>query len=229
MNHPSPLRWLALALMRFANLLLPTTRADWAMAMQSEIDRFEDDRDALAWAFGCVIAGCKERFNAMFADCLKISRWILAPEMLLCFTPLTIGWLDGIGGDSGIVRLNLDIIQKYFLGVPGGTLVLITMIVGAVLGALGPIGLIAAFRLIVLRRPMQTWWLRTALVVGPLLCGTLTIASRLAIGGFDAFSVRSVDAFDFWSGILLLSTLPALGAAHMLRLGPQSSDGRLVS
>ena len=122
-NHPSPLRWLAL--MRFATLLLPTTRADWAIAMQSEIDRFEDDRDALAWAFGCVIAGCKERFNAMFADCLKISPWILAPEMLLCFTPLTIGWLDGIGGDWASRDSIWTSFKNTLSALSGGTLLLI--------------------------------------------------------------------------------------------------------
>jgi hypothetical protein len=131
--------------MRCATRLLPITRADWAKAMNSELDRVEDDRDALVWAFGCLVAGFKERVNVMFVGNLRISRWVLTAEMLLCFVPLTMGWLDAIGGDSGIVRLNMDIVQKYFLDVRGGTLVLVTMMAGAILGVLGPIGLLVAF------------------------------------------------------------------------------------
>jgi hypothetical protein len=229
MKHPArPLRWLALVLMRCATQLVPTTRADWAKAMHAELDRLEDDRDAFEWAFGCVVAGFKERANVMFVGNLKISSWVLAPEMLLCFVPLTMSWLDAIGGESGIVRLNMDIIQKYFIAVRGGTIELVVMIAGAILGALGPVGLLAAFRLIVLGLPMRSPWLRSALVFGPIVCGVLTIVARLAIGGTAAFSFRSVDAFDFSSGIFLLSALPALGAVHMLRLGPPSSGGSAV-
>jgi hypothetical protein len=223
MNHAAPvLRLLTRTLMRCAAQLLPRTRADWAKAMQCELDRFENDRDALVWAIGCVLAGIKERINAMFTGTPKISRWILAPEMLLCFVPLTIAWLDGIDGVSGIVRLNMDVIQRYFIGVPGGTLILAVMLAGAILGALGPIGLVAAFRSIVLGLPLRSRWLGTALVIGPILYGVLTIVARSAIGGSAALSFESVDAFDFWSAVLLLSVLPAMGAAHLLHLGPPS-------
>jgi hypothetical protein len=179
--------------------------------MRSELDRIDNDREAFAWAFGCALAGLKERIHAM-ATHPKISRWILAPEMLLCFVPLTIGWRDGIMGSLGIVR--------YFLGVHGGTLTLIEVLSGVVLATVGPLGLLAAFRSIVWGRPIRTEWLRTFLVIGPILYGLMTLLSRLAVDGLPSFSFATDDAFDFWSGILLLSILPALGATHMLRLFP---------
>jgi hypothetical protein len=163
--------------------------------------------------------------NAMLMGNLRISRWLLTPEMLLCFVPLTLFWLDSIGGDSGIIRLDADIIHKYFVGVRGGTIELAAMLAGAILGALGPLGLIAALRLIVLNRPLRSAWLRRGLVIGPLLFGVLTLLAHAAIAGPDAFRARSLEAFDFWSGMLLLSVLPALGAAHLLRLCPPIPAG----
>jgi hypothetical protein len=229
MTRPaSLLRRLTSALMRIATQLLPTRRSDWAKAMHAELDQFENDRDALVWAIGCVVAGVKERVSAVFINDLKISRWILAPEMLLCFVPLTIAWLDGIGGVSGIVRLNTDVIQQYFIGVPGGLLALFGMFIGVILATLGPIGLIVSFRLIVLGRPTRSQWVRAALVTGPILNGVLTIVFRWLVGGSEVFSFKSAAAFDVWSGLLLLSALPALGAAHMLRLGRTGRDEGLA-
>jgi hypothetical protein len=212
-----PLRWLALLLMQCARRLLPRARADWKSAMHSELERVVDDRDALAWAFGCVVAGCRERVNVMFFGNFKIARWVLTAEMLLCFLPLTMGWLDAVGGDSGIIRFNPHIIQTDFAG--ANMFALAAMLASAILGAAGPIGLAAAFRLIVSGRPVPGR-LGRALVICPALCGAVTIASRLAIGGPEAFSPHAYGIFDFWSAILLLSVLPALGAAHLLRLGP---------
>ena len=214
-------RWLAQALLRRARQLLPASRLEWAKAMQTELDHLENDGDALGWAIGCVVAGSKERISTMFAANLKISGWIFLPEMLLCFVPLTLDWLDVIGGSSGIIQLNGNIIQKYFLHAPGGTYVLVTMIAGAVLGTLGPLGLIAAFRLIVSGRRPPSRWFRAALVAGPAVYGLLTLVTRLAISGTGALGFGAVDSFDFWSGVLLLSVLPSLGAVHMLYLAPK--------
>jgi hypothetical protein len=58
--------------------VLPSSRLDWARAMRAELDHLQDDREALIWAIGCVVAGSKERIGTMFAANLKISRWILA-------------------------------------------------------------------------------------------------------------------------------------------------------
>jgi hypothetical protein len=222
-------RALTLVLIRCVDQVLPASRADWAKAMRAELDHLQDDEDALAWAMGCLVAASKERIVTMLTGNLKISRWILLPEMLLCFVPLTIGWLDAIGGNSGIVRLNGDVIQKHFLQVPGGTVILAALIAGAILGVLGPLGLTAAFRLVVSGHPPRNRWLRTALVAGPVAYGVLTLVIRVALGGADALGFDAADSFDFWSGVLLLSALPALGAVHMLRLAPQSPPKSLAA
>lgn len=222
-------RRLTLVLMRCVNEVLPASRDDWAKAMRAELDHLQDDQDALAWAMGCLVAASKERMVIMVTGNLKVSRWILLPEMLLCFVPLTIGWLDAIGGNSGVVRLNGDVIQKHFLRVPGGTVILAALIAGAVLGVLGPLGLTAAFRLVASGHPPRNQWLRTALVAGPVAYGVLTLVTRVALGGAGALAFYAPDSFDFWSGILLLSVLPAVGAVHMLRLAPQSPHRSLAA
>jgi hypothetical protein len=154
---------------------------------------------------------------------LKISRWLLTPELLLCFLPLTLLWLDAIDGRSGLLRLDRASIQKYFIGVPGGTVVLFALISGVILATIGPIALAAALRLIVWKRPVRSAWLRTALVAAPVLYGVIALLARMADMGAAAFSVAVSDAFDFWSGIVLLAALPALGAVHLLRLSPSST------
>jgi hypothetical protein len=211
-------RRLALALLRRARQLLPTSRLDWAKAMQAELDHLGNDHDAIRWAIGCVVAGVKERISSMFTANLKVSRWILVPEMLLCFVPLTILWLDAVGASSGLIRLSGELLHKYFLGAPGGIFALIAMLAGAVLGTLGPLGLIAAFRLVVAGRRPGGRWFRAALIAGPALYGALALAARWAMGGTGALGFDASDSFDFWSGILLLSALPSLGAVHMLYL-----------
>lgn len=218
----SPRRRLALALLRRLDHLLPSSRRDWARAMQAEVDHLPDDRDALAWAVGCVAACAKDRIHSMLTGNLRVSRWILAAEMLLCFAPLTLGWLDAIGGGSGVARLGADIIRKRFLAAPAGAFPLALLIAGAVLGVIGPLGLASALRLVVLGRAPGNRWLRTALVAGPAAYGALTLAARWATAGTGSLGIEAVDSFDFWSGILLLSVLPSLGAAHMLRLAVQS-------
>jgi hypothetical protein len=225
MKHFAPrLRQATFALMRLAARLLPGTRADWANAMRSELDGIRSDGDALGWALGCVLAGFKERINFMITARPKVSRWILAPEMLLCFIPLTIGWRDGIVGSSGIARLDMNVIHRYILEVPDGMIALTAMLAGVFLATVGPLGLLAACRSIVWGRPVQNEWARVFLVVAPMLYGLLTLVCRLAVDGSSSISFRADDAFDFWSGIFLLSALPALGAMHMLCIFPPAAD-----
>jgi hypothetical protein len=178
---------------------------------------------------GCLVAASKERIVTMVTGNLKISRWILLPEMLLCFVPLTFGWLDAIGGSSDVMRLGGDAIQKRFLQVPGGSFILAALLAGAILGVLGPLGLTAAFRLVFSGHPPRNQWLWTALFAGPIAYGVLTVFIRLALGGSGALALNAADSFDFWSGVLLLSALPALGAAHMLRLAPPSPQKTLAA
>jgi len=221
-SHPATAaRRIASAFMRGAATLMPAARIGWTKAMRSEFDHIENDRHAFLWAAGCLLTGIKERMNSMIHGDLKISRWLLAPEMLLCFAPLTLLWLDGIEGRSGLLRLNGAVMHKHFIGVPGGTAFLVSMIAGVVLATIGPIALLAAFRMILLRMPIKNAALRVALIAAPILYGLMSVTLRAVETGTATFNLASADAFDFWSGIFLLSFLPALGAAHLLRISPR--------
>ncbi|HEV7631688.1 MAG TPA: hypothetical protein VGO41_01785 [Steroidobacteraceae bacterium] len=62
MKEPAtPARNIAFALMRLATWLLPEERREWARGMQAELNHVTSDREAFAWAFGCVLAGTRER------------------------------------------------------------------------------------------------------------------------------------------------------------------------
>jgi len=99
------------------------------------------------------------------------------------------------------------------------------MICGATIGVLGPLGLLGAFRWVAAGRPPNNRWFRATLVSGPTVYGTLMLVSRVAIRGTSALRFDAVDSFDFWSGFLLLSVLPVLGAAHLLHLAsPRAND-----
>jgi hypothetical protein len=53
-----------------ASWALPGARSGWADAMRRELDYIEDDRAALRWAIGCVMASYAARLAA-----LQRSRW----------------------------------------------------------------------------------------------------------------------------------------------------------
>jgi hypothetical protein len=60
-----PRRHIANLLMRHAASVMPSGTMDWGKAMQHELEAIEDDRVALRWAVGCVIAGYNERLNSL--------------------------------------------------------------------------------------------------------------------------------------------------------------------
>jgi hypothetical protein len=64
MNALRGWRRLAVKLARHAALALPGAPSPWAEAMRRELDYIEDDRAALVWAFGCILASYKTRLAA---------------------------------------------------------------------------------------------------------------------------------------------------------------------
>jgi len=225
----APRRHLAARLMRVAVALLPQDRAAWGRAMRAELDCLEQDSEALTWALGCVLAGARERVSAMLPGNLKISRWVLCAEMLLCFVPPTLAWLDMLAGTSGVIRLSPAVIERYFLNSPADTLLLISMLTGSILGILAPLSLILALRVIVLGRPLRIRWLRSAIVAGPALAGLFGLVCQVAFNGVASLGWQADNAFDVWSGFLLLCALPIFGAVHLLRLSPLQPHARLAA
>jgi hypothetical protein len=59
---PNRLRRLAAALARHATWMLPSAPSSWAQAMRHELHYITDDKAALRWAFGCMLASYKARF-----------------------------------------------------------------------------------------------------------------------------------------------------------------------
>ena len=62
-----PGRWrrIALKIAQHASWALPGARSLWADAMRRELDYIEDDRAALRWAIGCVMASYTARLAAL--------------------------------------------------------------------------------------------------------------------------------------------------------------------
>jgi hypothetical protein len=186
----SPLRRVIALLATHAQNVAPRHRADWARGMASEIHHIPGDRAAFTWALGCVFASYAERMRTMMGTPPRISRWVLVLEMLLCFVPLTWLWLA--------VLANLDRMQG-----EDGILALTAALAG-------PIGLAAAFKIVVLKRPLLS---RFAVIgLGVFAAWTLLAYSlQVAAGG------RPVH--DWWREFVLIALLPALGIGHLLYLG----------
>jgi len=187
-SRQSAIRYFAVWLAAHAQKALPRSRADWARAMSHEIDHIPGNYTAFAWALGCVFASYTERIRAMIGSSPRISRWVLALEMLCCFTPLTLlclATLANLGrmeGKTGIVALTV--------------------------AAAGPIGLIVAFKIVVLNRPLLTKSAMAVLCVIATWTGLPYTLKILAAG----------ELVNDWREFVLIALLPVLGIAHLLYL-----------
>lgn len=217
-RRPTLSRRLAFVLARLAARLYPQERRGWARAMSAELHHVEGDYHALLWSIGCLISCATVRVHSMVVGNFRVSRWVLAPEMALCFVPLTIGWLDVVFGVSGVVRLNWDIVERYFLAEPGGLIALITICAQAVLGILGPLGLLFALRLLVTNRPLRNRRLAAVLVGASALTAATFVANQALLGSM-------ATAWDVAGALILFAILPAGGILHLLYLGRPSAHG----
>jgi hypothetical protein len=184
--------WLA----AHAARVLPRDRADWASAIRSEVHHVPGDQAALSWALGCVLASYIERMRTMTAGNQPISRWVLVVEMLCFFTPLTllcfaiIGYLDLMTKQQAILSLTV--------------------------AAAGPVGLVVAFRTVVLNRPSLT---KSAIAVLAVLAAWTMVGYSLQLasqGGVDHW-------WRFWREFVLIALLPAVGIAHLIYLATHST------
>ncbi|HEX4637609.1 MAG TPA: hypothetical protein VH189_15600 [Rhizomicrobium sp.] len=69
-------RQVANALMRHATWVMPSSDKAWGDAMQNEMQSIEEDREALRWAVGCLIASYGERTLGLLHS--RPARWTLA-------------------------------------------------------------------------------------------------------------------------------------------------------
>src|SRR4051812_39690051 len=83
--------WLVRALSGAALRAMPVERRVWAQAMCAEADHVCDD-ERLSWAFGCLWAAIKLRFDPMNTGDYRVSRWVMLVETIGGFGPLCLGW-----------------------------------------------------------------------------------------------------------------------------------------
>jgi len=221
MSRDTPVRRCTVALARRIAALFPRQHREWARGMLSELEHVDGDYRALVWLLGCVTAGIKLRAIAMKLGTLKVSRFVLALEMALCFVPMTFGWLDIVFGDSGVAWLDAPIVQRYYLGTTQGVAALAKMFAGALIGVLGPLGIVVGLRYIVFGKALHRGWLSAGLVAGPIALGIVYMAANFASN--TRWSIE-------WAGFyVLFVAVPLAGALHLLYLGYSSPDARACS
>jgi hypothetical protein len=219
MTTPTLARRAAEAIVRVtAQWLRPTRRREWGSAMRAELAHIEDDHEALRFAYGCAVAAITLRSTTMHFGTLKVSRFVLALEMALCFVPMTFGWLDFVFGASGVAWLDAAAVERYYLGTAEGVAAFAKLVAGALIGILGPLGLIVALRHIALGRTLRRGWLAATLLVGPAVLGVVYMAANLA---------SDTRFWPDWAGFyVLFVALPVGGAAHLLLLGRAAVHAR---
>lgn len=91
------MRKLARRLVAWAAGMLPPSRADWARAMESEVEHVEGDLRALSWALGCVLASCVERLHLRSLPARALLALFVGTQVLayLFATVLTVAWRTG--------------------------------------------------------------------------------------------------------------------------------------
>jgi hypothetical protein len=190
-DEPTLARRIARALAAHAARVLPRGRGEWAQAMRNEIE-YLGSSAAVCWALGCVLASYKQRMSVMETGNLRISRWLLSLEMLMCFIWLT--WMFGAIVSRGVYGFSGPLpIDRWYVMMLFGTVA-------------GPIGLIVAFKSIVLNRPSM---------------GSITIAAMCLPAAFTLFVfvgqvLGSRYPVEALGGFILFALLPALGVAHLI-------------
>ena len=197
---------LAALLLGLARRLMPPGREEWLAAMRAEIAHLPN-RAALSWALGCVTSALKERIMLRTGS-QAVARWVLTIEML-CFVPLTIGWWDAFAGDSGVIRLNGEIVSKYFLENAHSKFILAIMVANSVVGIVGPVGLLLAGRFIVNGRALRSRSAGFAMICALLLTGAAWVVARVVWGQEGAYAAT-------FGSLLLLVALPAAVIWHLM-------------
>jgi hypothetical protein len=196
--------------------LEPTRRSAWGRAMRAELDHIDSDYEAVRWALGCALAAITVGRTDMDMGTLRVSRFVLALEMVLCFVPLAFVWVDVVVGNSGVAWLDPDSVRCYYLGNTEGVAALAKMFAGALIGVLGPLGLIVALRYIVFGRGLTRGLISFVMIAGPLVLGLVYVVGNLAT------DTRFTPS---WFGFYVMFVgLPVAGALHLLYLGRSQPD-----
>ena len=130
----------------------------------------------------------------MISSDARVSRWVLSFEMLCCFVPLTFLFVATV--------MSL------------GHLDVTTAIVALTVAMTGPVGLIFAFKIVVLNRRLLTRLVTVAL--GVFAAWTVAVVSLHDVSEHVLAGSRSNA--DWWESFVLIALLPAMGIAHLIFL-----------
>jgi hypothetical protein len=220
----TPHSGLAGVILGLAFRLVPAERREWVEAMRAEAS-YLPEHLYLRWAVGCLVAAIKLRIVPMQTDSFRVARWVILVETLGCFGPLTLGWWEITFGASGVVQLTPEIMQKNFLDIPGGTFILVMMIVAVPVALIGPVGLFLGLRYVLLGRGLANPKL------GWILIGGL---AAYAVAGTIAGLFVGPPEFAFrWKDTLLFNVLPIAAMWHLMYLAKSTpsapADARLAT
>ena len=182
-------RKFAMRLLGHAAGVLPVDCSDWGQAMRNELACIENDSAALRWAIGCLLACYRRNIEGRTMKAVSVRRIALSVEMLFCFVPVT--------GGLFLATLFAGYLPQT---TPSTSALLLTT------SLVGPLGLIFAFRSIVMeRRHVST---RIGIVL-------LALAVWTAFG--NSFFVLTVaDPVSDVRAIAVMALLPVAGIAHLL-------------
>jgi hypothetical protein len=207
-TNPSVQRRLAQRLAAHAAAVLPRHRKSFAAAMRNEIDHLPHDRQALFWALGCVVASYLERISDMTLGTLRVSRWVLGLEMLMCFFWLT--WMFLALASRGL-----------YFGFAGPLPMDPWFFTMLTVCAVGPIGSVVAFRSIVLGRRLLNRVTTIVLCVAAAWTCIAFVGEILNRGGW--LVGRPGAQAEALGLFVLFALLPALGVAHLVYLSKAES------
>jgi hypothetical protein len=213
---------LAAFLLSLARRLMPPGREDWFDAMHAE-SRYLDGAERVRWAFGCFTTAIKQRFAPMDTGSFRVSRWVMLVETLGAFGPLTHAWWAITFDQPGLLRMSPATIEKMFLhypGDPGGPYVLAMLIVGAVVGLFGPIGLFLGLRFVITGAGLRNRALALTLMGVPIIALVLGTIAGFVVGPADF----GLGTFGHWFGIVMLAAMPVAVIWHLAILGRRAES-----
>jgi hypothetical protein len=207
----------ATVLFGLARRLMPPGRETWFDAMRAEA-HYLDGAKRLRWAFGCFITALKQRFAPMDTGNFRVSRWVMLVETLGAFGPITLAWWTIAFGQPGLLRMSPATMEKLFLnypGDPGGPYVLAMLIVGTVVGLLGPIGLFLGLRFVTTGVGLRNRALALTLMGLPIAAHVLGTIAGFVVGPVDF----GFSTFGFWLYTVMWTAIPVAVIWHLSILG----------
>jgi len=203
------------ALLALAGRIMPPGQREWHRAMQAE-SAYLTAPAALAWSIGALITAIRQRFMPMNTGDFHVSRWVMLVEIVGAFGLLTLAWLEISFGASGVIHHTPAIIGKYYLPTPGGTYIIVMLLISAISGLIGPIGLLLGLRYAWLGRAPRNRALMISMIAVLLL--------QSVVGTIAGFLVGP-PGFRPSIGLTVLFVLMPVGVLwHLMHLGRTEPD-----